>query len=65
MVITDVHGDIEYVNPKFTQLTGYTLDEAIGQNPRILKSGMQSDAFYRRTMGHHPGWGRMAWRACQ
>ena len=32
-VITDVNGTIEYVNPKFTQITGYTLNEAIGQNP--------------------------------
>jgi two-component system, sensor histidine kinase and response regulator len=47
VVITDVQGAIEYVNPKFTQLTGYTLEEAIGQNPRILKSGMQSEATYR------------------
>ncbi len=39
VVITDTAGTIEYVNPKFTQLTGYTFDEALGQNPRILKSG--------------------------
>ena len=39
IVITDRQGCIEYVNPKFTQLTGYTLDEARGQTPRILKSG--------------------------
>ena len=38
VVITDVKGNIEYVNPKFTQLTGYTIEEAIGENPRILKS---------------------------
>ncbi len=38
-VITDISGAIEYVNPKFTDVTGYTLAEAIGQNPRILKSG--------------------------
>ena len=37
VMITDLHGKIEYVNPKFTSLTGYTLDEAVGQNPRILK----------------------------
>ena len=42
-----LQGDIEYVNPKFTQLTGYTLEEAIGQNPRILKSGMQSATIYQ------------------
>ena len=47
VVITDVQGKIEYVNPKFTQLTGYTLEEVIGQNPRILKSGMVSAATYR------------------
>jgi PAS domain S-box-containing protein len=39
IVITDTSGIIEYVNPHFTQLTGYTSAEAIGQNPRILKSG--------------------------
>ena len=39
VVITDRDGKIEYVNPEFTKVTGYTLAEAIGQNPRILKSG--------------------------
>jgi two-component system, sensor histidine kinase and response regulator len=39
IVITDTKGTIEYVNPKFTKVTGYTAEEAIGQNPRILKSG--------------------------
>ena len=39
VVITDRDGKIEYVNPKFTEVTGYALAEAIGQNPRILKSG--------------------------
>ncbi|MGA9405881.1 MAG: PAS domain S-box protein, partial [Bacteroidota bacterium] len=39
IVITDTKGNIEYVNPKFTQVTGYTLEEAIGKNPSILKSG--------------------------
>ncbi len=38
IVITDTAGAIEYVNPRFTETTGYTLEEAIGQNPRILKS---------------------------
>jgi nitrogen fixation negative regulator NifL len=38
IVITNREGCIEYVNPKFTSLTGYTLAEAIGQNPRILKT---------------------------
>jgi hypothetical protein len=39
VIITDPRGSIEYVNPKFTELTGYTLDEVRGKNPRILKSG--------------------------
>jgi PAS domain S-box-containing protein len=45
-VITDVQGAIEYVNPKFTAMTGYSLEEARGQNPRLLKSGNQSPEFY-------------------
>jgi len=39
VVITNLNGDIEYVNPIFSEVTGYTFEEAIGQNPRILKSG--------------------------
>ena len=46
VVITDLKGTIEYVNPKFTEVTGYTLEEAIGQNPRILKSGEQPSEVY-------------------
>ena len=38
VVITDMDGSIEYVNPMFTTVTGYSLEEAIGQNPRILKA---------------------------
>lgn len=46
VVITDTDGIIEYVNPAFEQITGYSREEAIGQNPRILKSGEQDDRFY-------------------
>ena len=46
IVITDPTGAISYVNPKFSQLTGYTLAEALSQNPRILKSGHTSPAAY-------------------
>jgi PAS domain S-box-containing protein len=38
IVITDTTGNIEYVNPRFTQITGYALEEVIGRNPRILKT---------------------------
>jgi PAS domain S-box-containing protein len=39
VVITDVEGRIEYVNPKFVESTGYTYAEVVGKNPRVLKSG--------------------------
>jgi len=48
VVITDTTGKIEYVNPKFVQLTGYTQEEALGKNPRILKSGMTSREEYQQ-----------------
>jgi PAS domain S-box-containing protein len=47
VVITDPKGLIQYVNPAFERITGYSKEEAMGQNPRILKSGMQDDAFYK------------------
>jgi two-component system sensor histidine kinase/response regulator len=46
VVITDRKGTIEYVNPNFVKVTGYGAEEAIGQNPRILKSGEHSAEFY-------------------
>ena len=51
IVITDTRGTIEYVNPKFTRVTGYTLDEVRGKNPRILKSGETSANEYKRMWG--------------
>ncbi len=47
VVITDLHGNIEYVNRRFSQLTGYTAAEALGKNPRILKSGHTPEEEYR------------------
>ena len=47
VVITDVSGMIEYVNPKFEQLTGYKREEVLGKNPSILQSGEQSTEFYQ------------------
>jgi PAS domain S-box-containing protein len=48
IVITDRHGNIEYVNPAFSRVTGYSKEEAVGNNPRILQSGYQDKAFYRQ-----------------
>ncbi|MFI5211997.1 MAG: sensor histidine kinase [Ignavibacteria bacterium] len=48
IVITDVEGNIEYVNKKFEDLTGYSKDEIKGVNPRILQSGETSDLEYRK-----------------
>ena len=47
ILITDSEGTIEYVNPAFEHLTGYTAAEARGRNPRILKSSQQDEQFYR------------------
>jgi diguanylate cyclase (GGDEF)-like protein/PAS domain S-box-containing protein len=48
IVITDAHSRILRVNNAFTQLTGYTAQEALGQTPAMLKSGKHDEAFYRR-----------------
>jgi diguanylate cyclase (GGDEF)-like protein/PAS domain S-box-containing protein len=47
VMVTDQNGKILSVNPAFTEITGYSQSEAIGQNPRILNSGTQDQAFYR------------------
>ena len=47
IVITDIRGNIEYVNPQFTKSTGYSFEEVIGQNPRILKTGHTSSEEYK------------------
>jgi two-component system cell cycle sensor histidine kinase/response regulator CckA len=48
VMITNTTGDIEYVNPAFTRITGYALEEVLGRNPRILKSGKQDPTLYQR-----------------
>ena len=47
IIITDACGSIQYVNPTFEKITGYTRAEAMGRNPRMLKSGKHDLAFYR------------------
>jgi len=46
IVITDTDGNIQYVNPAFTKMTGYSREEAEGKNPRLLKSGHHALGFY-------------------
>ncbi|WP_371324189.1 EAL domain-containing protein [Dechloromonas sp. ZY10] len=66
IMITDAQQVILRVNPAFSRLTGYRPEEAIGQTPRMLKSGRQSEAFYRElwselaSVGHWEGeiWNR-------
>ena len=48
IVITDLDGTIQYCNPAFEKVTGYSKKEAIGQNSRVLKSGKHSKDFYER-----------------
>jgi len=50
--VTDADGTIISVNPAFAQITGYTAQEAIGKNPRILKSGLHDRAFYENIWHH-------------
>lgn len=47
IIITDIEGNIEFTNPFFSQITGYSKDEYLGKNPRILKSGIHSVEFYK------------------
>lgn len=47
VIITNKHGLIEYINPKFTEVTGYASSEAIGRNPRILNSHYHPKKFYK------------------
>lgn len=46
IIITDVYGNIEYTNPKYTKISGYTAAESLRKNPKILNSGIQSKAYY-------------------
>lgn len=48
VIITDRAGVIEYVNPAFETMTGYSRDEVVGRSPRVLRSGKQDDGYYRK-----------------
>ncbi|MCK5879858.1 MAG: PAS domain S-box protein, partial [Holophagae bacterium] len=48
IIITDKEATIQYVNPAYEKITGYTSEEVIGENPRILNSGVQDGAFYKK-----------------
>ncbi len=48
IMITNIFGDIEYVNPRFSELTGYKQEEVVNQNPRLLKSGSTSSNEYKK-----------------
>jgi PAS domain S-box-containing protein len=48
IVITDTSATIQYVNPAFTRITGYSAEEVVGQNTRLLKSDRQDPAYYRQ-----------------
>ncbi len=59
ILITDTKGNIEYVNPKFEEVTGYSLEETMGKNPSILNSGKNSDNIYKdmwNTIKSHKVW---------
>ena len=47
ILITDKDGTIEYTNPKFSETTGYSAEEARGKNPKVLKSGHQTKEYYK------------------
>ncbi len=52
VVITDLNAVIEYVNPRFSQITGYSREEALGKSTRILKSGMTPSRAYKELWNH-------------
>ena len=59
VAITDVKGTINYVNQKFADISGYTIEELIGQNHRLLNSGLYDESFWKemyQTISHGKVW---------
>ncbi|MEJ2053367.1 MAG: PAS domain S-box protein [Calditrichaceae bacterium] len=59
VIISNIDGDIEYVNPQFENVSGYSFAELIDRNPRILKSGVHNKQFYEdmwKTLGQGLAW---------
>ncbi len=68
IVITDAQGTIVDVNGAFTRITGYGREEAVGQNPSMLKSGRQDAAFYEvmwRDLKEQGHWSGEIWNRCK
>ena len=57
-LVTDHENKIIFINQRYTEITGYSLDEIIGKNPRVLGSGMQDKTFY------HQMWNKLNTNGC-
>ncbi len=62
IIITDLNANIEYVNPRFTEITGYSFKEVVGKNPRMFRSGNTSVEMYKDLWNTIKKWKRVAWR---
>jgi PAS domain S-box-containing protein len=65
IVITDNRGNIQYVNPKFEAITGYSAAEVRGKNPKILKTGHTPPETISTALGNHYPWQNLDWRVSQ
>jgi diguanylate cyclase (GGDEF)-like protein/PAS domain S-box-containing protein len=64
VLVTDAQMRISHLNPAFTRITGYSLEEIIGRSPQLLKSGRHDRAFYQRMwydLAHHGSWSGEIW----
>ncbi|MDX8395831.1 MAG: EAL domain-containing protein [Mariprofundaceae bacterium] len=52
IIVTDTHSVIQMVNPTFSEITGYSSEEAIGQTPKIISSGIHGESFYQEMWSH-------------